>query len=64
VSKRRKSTPPDHRNWRKDDKVTVDNISFKVVAILHDDRCSTYCLVAADGTKYRYAPPLSLHRIT
>jgi hypothetical protein len=39
----------------------VDNLH--IVAARHEERCSTFSLVGADGTTFRYAPPLYvLHR--
>jgi hypothetical protein len=50
---------PDHEQWIVGMTVDIGNAhNLLIVAILHDERCSTFSLVGAKGRTYRYAPPL------
>jgi hypothetical protein len=58
----RKHIVYDTRNWRTGDFVILNNITLRIVAAHHDERCSTFSLVDPHGATYRYAAPLKLHR--
>ena len=59
---KKRNSKPDHRAWMTGDTISIDHLTLRVVAVLHDDRCSTFSLVDDTGATYRYAPPLKIYR--